>query len=97
MSIKIIYTKSFGQIIGDMTENLTGGVSIKNPCVIQIGQSQLGLIPLLGTVKEDTLSIGSDEVNGGLFEPQDDIRNHYTSQFGGIQLMTDSDSPSLSL
>jgi hypothetical protein len=97
MTIKITYTASFGQLIGDMTENLDGSVSIKNPCVIQIGQNQLGLIPLLGTVKEDTLTIKSDEIKGGLFEPQDDIRNHYSSQFGGIQLITDKDSPALSL
>ncbi len=96
MSIKITFTGSFGQLIGSTTENLDGSISIEDPCVVQISQTQLALIPLLGTVKQKTLTLDKSEVKG-VFDPQDDIRNHYTQQFGGIQLIVDSDSPELSL
>lgn len=89
MSIKILFTKSFGQLIADVEDRIEGGYDLKNPCVIQISQGQLGLIPLLGTVKEDVLSIPESEAFGGLFEPEETIYNHYNSQFGsGIQLVT---------
>jgi hypothetical protein len=57
MAIKILFTKSFGQVIADVEENIEGGYKLTNPCVIQIAQGQLGLIPLLGTVEEKVLTL----------------------------------------
>lgn len=87
--IRVIFTKSFGQIIGDVTTDLLNETSIKNPCVVQVGRDQIGLVPLMGVVKEDTLVIPESEMIGGLHEPIEEIYNHYNAQFGsGIQLVT---------
>lgn len=93
MSIKVIYTKSFGQLIGDIEENLSGELNssyaITNPCVVQIGRDQVGLVPLLGTVKSNILNLPSSEVISGLYDPVEEIYNYYNSSFGsGIQLIT---------
>lgn len=89
MAIKILFTKSFGQLIADVDETIIGEYTLSNPCVIQISQGQLGLIPLLGTVEEKILPIPTSEVYGGLYTPDTAIYNHYNSQFGsGIVLET---------
>ena len=46
-NIKIAFTKYFGQIIGEVTETLEDTVIIKNPCVVQISNQQLGFLPVL--------------------------------------------------
>ena len=90
MSIKILLTKDFGQLIGDITELAEGGYSIKNPCVVQMGKDQIGIVPLLGTVEEDTLILTESHVIGAQFTPVTELRNHYSSNFGGIELVTSS-------
>ena len=89
MAIKILFTKSFGQVIADVEENIEGGYKLTNPCVIQIAQGQLGLIPLLGTVEEKVLTLPESEAFGGLYTPEAQIYSHYNSQFGsGVVLHT---------
>lgn len=90
MAIKILFTKSFGQVIADVEETVEQtSYVLKNPCVIQVAQNQLGLIPLLGTVEEDKLTLPLEEAFGGLYTPEASIYNHYNSQFGsGIVLET---------
>ena len=97
-SVKIIFTKAYGQVIGDVEETLTGNVKVTNPCMIQCGQNQLGLIPLLGTVQEKTLELDKEEFNPQLFTPADEIYNYYQQQFGsGIQLATNPGNGSIIL
>ena len=86
MSINIIFTKTFGQLIGDVTSHEDGSYSIENPCVIQLGQGQLGLLPILGTCEETVLTIQPSEALFVL-TPIADIRNHYTAEFGGVELI----------
>ena len=93
MGINIIFTKSFGQVIGETTENLDGSVTVETPCVIQFGHENIALIPLLGATTEKSITLKSDEIMGGkTFEPTTNIRNYYSTNFGstGIQLVTDS-------
>ena len=88
-SIKITFTKAFGQVIGDTTETVEGTLKIKDPCMIQFGNNQLGLIPILGTAKEKELILPKGEYTEQLFTPVEEIYNYYQSQFGsGIQLAT---------
>lgn len=91
MSIHILFTKSMGQLIAEVEERLDTSSSyvLKNPCVVQVGQGQLGLTPIMGLVSEDTLVLDASELLGGLFTPADEIRNHFSAQFGsGIELVT---------
>lgn len=89
-NIKIAFTKYFGQIIGEVTETLEDTVIIKNPCVVQISNQQLGFLPLLATTTEKEITINKSDLVGGLFTPESDLYNHFSSQFGsGIQLTVD--------
>lgn len=93
--IGVVYTQ-FGQIIGEFTEienmnlNTVIGYQIENPCVIQVGNKQIVLLPLLELVTENKLILKLEDIQfkGQIFTPVDQIRNHYTSQYGGIQLIT---------
>lgn len=88
-SIKIVFTKAFGQVIGTVTESLDGTLKVEDPCMIQFGNNQLGLIPILGTAKEKALELPEGEYTKQLFTPIDEIYNYYQQQFGsGIQLAT---------
>lgn len=89
--IGILYTKTFGQVIGDITENLDGSYTVEAPCVVQLGQTQIALSPLLATVEEKVVTLGKDELAcPGIFTAIVDVRNYYSQHYGssGIQLVT---------
>ena len=90
MSISFVYSKHLGQIICDITENIDGSFTMSSPCIIQLGNNQVGLIPLFTTVKQKNFKISKEDlVFQELFEPEDDIRNYYSSNYGsGLQLVT---------
>ncbi len=94
MTISVLYTKSFGQLIADVEENIDGTYTLNVPCIIQVGNNQVGLIPLLATVKEQKFQISKEDlISDKLFEPEDDIRNYYNSNYGsGLQLVTSQSS-----
>lgn len=92
-NVMIGYT-DIGPMLGDYTERGTSnGVvfDVENPVLLQQMGQQLGFVPILGFTKSKRLTIAkSDLLYGGeLFEPQDELRNHWNSQFGsGIVLST---------
>jgi hypothetical protein len=92
-NIKVAYT-TIGPIIGDFdTENTSKGIVYKvtNPMLLQQMGQQLGIVPVLGFTKSKVLSLPEADVhyNRELFEPQDELRNHWNSQFGsGLILST---------
>lgn len=90
-NIKILFTENFGQIIGEVSDNLDNTYTIKNPCVIQISNQQLGFLPLLATTVEKEMILNKNKVIGNmLYTPENDLYSHFSSQFGsGIQLTTD--------
>lgn len=91
-NIKVAYTEN-GPLMGDFEES-TGGTklyTVTNPVILQQMGQQLGIVPVLGFTKSKTLQLAAHEVkyNGELFEPQDELRNHWNSQFGsGLVLAT---------
>lgn len=89
MNIKIAYTDT-GPIMGDFEEQLSGDWLVENPVILQVGPQQIGIVPLLGFVKARSITLKNSDIKyGSVFDPQDDLRNHYSSQFGsGIQLAT---------
>lgn len=90
-NIKILFTETFGQIIGEVTENIDDTYTIKNPCVVQISNQQLGFLPLLATTIEKEIKLSKDKVIGRqLYTPENDLYSYFSQQFGsGIQLTTD--------
>lgn len=90
-SIKILFTEHFGQIIGEVSESISGTYTIKNPCVVQISNQQVAFLPLLATTLEKELVLPASKIIGNPFTPETDIYNYYSTQFSsGIQLTTDS-------
>jgi len=89
MNIKIAYTDT-GPIMGDFNETLNGDYTVENPVILQVGPQQIGIVPLLGFVKAKSITLKKSDIKyGDIFDPQDDLRNHYSGQFGsGIQLAT---------
>ena len=91
MNIQVAFM-TIGTIIGDWEEVGTGTSQkewkVTNPVVVVVGQNQLQLHPLLGLTTSKSCTIKeSDLIFGGLHEPQPDLRNHYSAQYGsGIQL-----------
>lgn len=87
MSIKILFTKHFGQLIAQVDENVDGSYKITNPCVIQpMSQTQISFTPILVFTSDKFITMQKDEILS-LNEPNVEIRNSFTSTFGGgIQL-----------
>jgi hypothetical protein len=92
-NIKVAYTDN-GPILGDFsTNNTEKGVvhTVENPVLLQQMGQQLGIVPVLGFTKAKSLQLPESEIkyNGELFEPQDELRNHWNGSFGsGIVLAT---------
>lgn len=92
-NIKVAYT-DVGPLMGDFESNRTSnGVvyEVTNPVILQQMGQQLGMIPILGFTKSKKLSLPEAELkyNKELFEPADELRNHWNSQFGsGLVLAT---------
>jgi hypothetical protein len=87
-SIKIFFHERFGQVIGDVTENLDGTTIVKNPCSIQqVGGDKIMLYPVLSMVEEQSLTLQSSDITE-YFTPVQQIYNNYSAQFGGIELVT---------
>lgn len=92
-NVKVAYT-DIGPLMGDFeSTNTSKGVvyQVTNPVLLQQMGQQLGIVPVLGFTKSKSLSLPESEVkyNSELFEPQDELRNHWNSQFGtGIVLAT---------
>lgn len=92
-NIQVAYTDQ-GPLMGDFElVNTSKGVeyAVTNPVILQQMGQQLGMIPILGFTKSKTLTLSKSEIKygGEVFDPQDDLRNHYNSQFGsGIVLAT---------
>ena len=90
MSIKVFWTRQ-GQILGTVTGEDSSSIEVENPVVIVTGPQGVALVPLLLVTQETVATFNKSEIllGGVLYEPQDELRNHYSSQFGsGIQLLT---------
>lgn len=88
-NIKLAFTQ-LGQILGDFTETHEGW-AVDNPVVVSAGPQGVQMLPLLMLAESTriTLTPGDFMLNAELFDPKDELRNHYSSQFGsGIQLLT---------
>lgn len=101
MAIKFINTKHFGQIVGDVVEQLDNSelFTIRKPAYVQIQQDpQTGKIGsammavMTAFVTDDILVLNKDDIVGGtLYEPSKDIYNQYQERFGsGLVLNTGS-------
>lgn len=89
--IKIAYMSGM-RIVADFEEVFTGekvtGWKAKNPTIIQYTANGPMLYPLLDMVKEDEVFLSIDKAEFPvLFEPLDQIRNLYSTEFGsGVQI-----------
>lgn len=92
-NVQIGYTE-IGPMLGDWHANATSkGIvyDVENPVLLQQMGQQLGFVPILGFTKSKRLQIAKNDLlyEGELFDPQDELRNHWNSQFGsGIVLST---------
>lgn len=81
--IGILYCKHFGEVIGEITENLSGGYIVKNPERFHHTQegsfsSQITLLCL-----EDTITITKDELAlDGVFTPIQHVVDDYEKRYG---------------
>lgn len=92
-NIKVAYT-DLGPLMGDFEANNTSNgtsYTVTNPVILQQMGQQLGIVPVLGFTKAKSLKLKESEIkySGELFEPQDELRNHWNQQFGsGLVLAT---------
>lgn len=83
MSIKILFTKHFGQLVAQIDENVDGSVKLTNPCSFQpMSQTQMSFMPILAFTSDKSIVLQKDEILS-VHEPNVEIRNSFTSSFGG--------------
>lgn len=92
--IKVAYT-DLGPLMGEFSSAIDTSkgktYQVTNPVILQQMGQQLGIVPVLGFTKARTLTLALSDIkyNGELFEPQDELRNHWNQQFGsGLVLAT---------
>lgn len=89
-----IFLTEMGQILGKIEEETDVAYYISNPVLLNPGNGQVMMFPLLAFTEETGLWIQKKDVkfhgkNGVGLEPVLEIRNHYNGQFGsGIQVAT---------
>lgn len=88
--IKVFYTKFVGLIIGETSESQgsEGTVwTIKNPNAIVFTDEAVGMQPIHQIVKEDSITLTSDDLNfGGAYTPDDSIVQGYRSMYSSLVL-----------
>lgn len=90
MEIMLFWTQQ-GQILGQVTSQSDNAIVVENPVVLMAGPQGVSMLPLLMFAEKQVAQFNRSELlmSGELFEPKDELRNHYSSQFGsGIQLLT---------
>jgi len=104
MSIKILNTKAFGQIIGDVEDRIEFSSSVKvvkpaymqlqqHPETGQVGIAMMGVMtPFVDGVTCDYINLTEDDVVGRDlkgYKPNEDVYNDYQKRFGsGFTLHT---------
>lgn len=89
MSVKLMWTLQ-GMIIADVISETDDAVELEQPVYAVFGAQSAQLVPILGLTDEKRISISRKELlfNGALVDPEKELRNHYSKQFGsGIQLL----------
>lgn len=90
MSVKLFWTQQ-GQVLGTVTKEDGNTITVENPVTIVAGSQGVSLMPLLMFAEQEVATFNKEELllNGEVFVPKDELRNHYSSQFGsGVQLLT---------
>ena len=86
MDIKIFYIPQ-GMCMGRVLKYDNDGADIENPTLVVTRSGSIILVPLLDLVEEKYVSIKySDCMFNKFFTPKNELRNQYTSIFGGIQI-----------
>jgi hypothetical protein len=84
MNIKFLKLVSGEDVLSEVEEK-DGEYILKNPTRIIATREGIGLGPLNPLMKDDDITVGKEHVVY-VGEPDDEIRNGYSAQFGGIIL-----------
>jgi hypothetical protein len=80
-----------GLMIGDVVSNdsnlPSNDVVVENPCLVVTKQQGFMIVPFLQLVKETIVRVDlNDAAFKTMFEPIDELRNHYAEVFGSVIL-----------
>jgi hypothetical protein len=93
-NVKVLFTAK-GPILADVIADDDHAFILENPVYVVPGQQGIVLMPILAMTQQTKLRLEKSEVEfcEQLFEPQLELRNYYSGQYGsGIQLLTESKS-----
>ena len=81
--IGILFCKHFGEVIGEITENLSGGYIVKNPERFHHTQDGSFSVKITLLCVDDTITIDKDELAlKGVFTPIKEVADEYESRNG---------------
>ena len=80
MNIKSVFIKNVGWVISELEENMSGLLTLTNPCII----SGDGFIPMLHLVVEETMTLTKDDIVGNVFTPIPEFCDAYTTTFSTL-------------
>lgn len=90
MTVKALFIPQ-GLIIGEVVENGTVSVTVKNPALIVTRQNEVILTPLLHLVEENTVELKLSEIAfNRTFTPKRDLVNYYNQLYGSGLVLTTS-------
>lgn len=70
-------------MVGDVTENLDGTYTFRNPVIAIPQRETMAFLPFLGLMEEKTVTLRKEDIHyNSLFTPTIDLRNHYNKMFG---------------
>lgn len=80
--IGILFCKYFGEVIGEVTESLSGGYTVKNPERIHHAQEGSFSVKILLMAKEDTINIKKEDLAlDGVFNPLPEAVADYENRY----------------
>lgn len=80
--IGILFCKYFGEVIGEITETLSGNYSVKNPERIHHAQDGSFSVKILLMAKEDTITVNQEDLAlKGIFQPLPEAVADYKTRY----------------
>lgn len=80
--IGILFCKHFGEVIGEISENLSGGYIVKNPERFHHTQEGSFSVQITLLCNEDTINVSKDELAlSGIFTPIQHVIDDYTKRY----------------
>ena len=82
MTVTAVFME-MGLVMGDFEEQMDGSYLVKKPVLIVTQQNNAALIPFLGMMEEQEISVKAEDCFfGRTFTPAVEVRNHYNQLFG---------------